>query len=154
VAEPSASASVDIAAPPERVFGLLTDLDSFLAIAAETERITMKSGTALTAGTVFSGRNNNGKRHWSTRSKVTDADGARFAFDVSHTGIPVSRWQYDVTPTDSGCRVTESTWDRRPWWFKKPAELVTASPNRPAINQRNIEATLARLKARAEASAS
>jgi uncharacterized protein YndB with AHSA1/START domain len=151
MAEPSATASIDIAAPPQRVYALLTDLDSFTDIAAETERMQLRSGSSMTVGAVFAGSNNNGKRRWTTKCKVTDAQpSVRFAFNVSHTGVPVSRWQYDIDSTSAGCRVTESTWDRRPWWFKKPAEFWTASPNRPAINQRNIEATLERLKARAE----
>jgi hypothetical protein len=149
--EPAASASIDVAATPAEVYALLTDLDSFTDIAAETEKMRLRSGSSLTVGAVFAGSNNNGKRRWTTHCKVTDAQpSTRFAFNVSHTGVPVARWQYDIDSTSSGCRVTESTWDRRPWWFKKPAEIFTASPNRPAINQRNIEATLARLKARAE----
>ena len=50
-----------------------------------------------------------------------------------------------------GCTVTESTWDKRPAWFKKPAELATGVKNRAEANTAHMEATLARLKARAEA---
>ena len=151
MAEPSASASIDVAAPPERVYGLLTDLDSFTEVAAETEKMRLRSGSSLSVGAVFSGSNNNGKRRWTTKCKVTDAQpSARFGFNVTHTGVPVAHWQYDIASTSGGCRVTESTWDRRPWWFKRVAEIYTASPNRTGRNQRNIEATLARLKTRAE----
>ena len=151
MADPTASASIDVAAPPERVYGLLTNLDSFTELASETERMRLRSGSGLTVGAVFAGTNSNGKRRWTTRCKVTDAQpSAVFAFDVSHTGVPVARWQYDIASTTAGCRVTESTWDRRPWWYKKPASWWTASPTRTATNQTNIEATLARLKARAE----
>jgi uncharacterized protein YndB with AHSA1/START domain len=152
MADASLTASIDIAAPPERVYALLTDVDAYLAITAETAAISFRTGSGLVPGAVFSGRNDNGKRHWSTRCKVTDADGARFAFDVTHTGIPVARWQYDIVPVAGGSQVTESMWDRRPWWFKKIAERVTASPDRLGINKRNMNATLDRLKERAESS--
>jgi hypothetical protein len=150
MSEPSASASIDIAAPPARIYGLLSDLDSFAELAAETSRMTWKKGSSAQPGATFGGTNDNGKRKWSTTCRITDADEHRFAFEVSHTHIPVSRWQYDIEPTATGSRVTESTWDKRPFWFKKVAEIATASPDRPAINARNIEATLRRLKERAE----
>jgi hypothetical protein len=69
---------------------------------------------------------------------------------TSHPSIPVSRWQYEIVPSASGCTVTESTWDRRPGWFKKPAELATGVKNRAMANTGHIEATLARLKTAAE----
>src|SRR5580765_3347538 len=143
---PTASASIEIAAPPDRIYALLTNLDTFAEISAETTKMAWKKGSAAAPGSTFAGTNSNGKRTWSTTSRITDADGARFAFEVSSVGgTPVSRWQYEIEPIATGSRVTESTWDKRPIWFKKVAELVTASPNRPSINARNIDATLARL---------
>jgi hypothetical protein len=151
--EPSASGSIDIDAPPERVYALLTDLETFTDISAETREMTWKQGSAATPGARFGGKNDNGKRRWSTTCRITDADGTRFAFEVTSLGgTPVSRWQYDVEASGAGSRVTESTWDKRPFWFKRIASILTASPNRPAINARNIAATLDRLKQRAEAS--
>jgi hypothetical protein len=82
---------------------------------------------------------------------VTDAAPARaFAFDVTHLRIPIARWQYDLEAVDGGCRVTESTWDRRPGWFKAPASFATGVGDRAEANTAHIMATLARLKARAE----
>jgi hypothetical protein len=150
--DPSATGSIDIAAPPERVYGIITDLETFGQVTAESGSMRWRRGTAAAPGAVFSARNDNGKRHWSTTCTVTDAEaGRRFAFEVrSVARIPVARWQYDIEATPSGCKVTESTWDKRPGWFRKPAEIVTASPDRAGINTRNIAATLERLKARAE----
>jgi hypothetical protein len=111
------------------------------------------SGSTARPGAVFKGTNRNGWRRWTTKCRVTDAEpGSRFAFNVSHTGVPISRWQYDITATDGGCTVTESTWDRRPGWYKAPAGFVTGVMNRAGANADHIQATLQRLKARAEAS--
>jgi hypothetical protein len=83
---------------------------------------------------------------------VTDAEPGRcFAFDVSHTKVPISRWQYVIEATDAGCRVTESTWDRRPPLYGRLAGLATGTSNRGGLNSEHIEATLQRLKQRAEA---
>ena len=68
------------------------------------------------------------------------------ALNVSHTGVPVSRWQYEIAPSGGGCTVTESTWDRRLGWFMTPAGLLTGVMNRTDVNAAHIQATLGRLK--------
>jgi hypothetical protein len=151
--QPSASSSVDINASPGAVYALITDLGAMSEIAEETAVMKWQSGTAAAPGAVFKGTNRNGWRRWTTKCKVTDADpGACFAFNVSHTGVPISRWQYDIAAAAGGCTVTESTWDRRPGWYKRPAGLFTGIMNRAGANADHIQATLQRLKSSAEAS--
>ncbi len=85
---------------------------------------------------------------------VTAAEpGLCFAFDVAFAGVPIPRWRYDIEPSDTGCVVTESTWDRRPGWFKPVGDLVTGVRDRAAHNRRNIEQTLVQLKQAAESGA-
>lgn len=99
----------------------------------------------------FAGHNENRGRRWSTRCTVTDAEpGRRFAFDVRYSILPVARWQYDIVAADGGCEVTESTWDRRPGWFRKVAGKATGVSDRVAANTEHIRLTLQRLKQRAE----
>ena len=109
--------------------------------------------TRAAPGAVFKGRNRNGGKSWTTTCTVTDAEPGRvFAFDVKSFVVPVAHWRYDIEPADGGCRVTEQTWDRRPGWFRKPARhrhRRHATARRPT--PKNIELTLQRLKARAEA---
>jgi Polyketide cyclase / dehydrase and lipid transport len=153
--EPSATGRVAIAADPQTVYAMITDLSVMTELAEETAVMRWQKGTAAAPGAVFKGTNRNGRRRWTTKCQVTDAEsGKRFAFDVSHTGVPISRWQYEIAAADGGCTVTESTWDRRPWWYKTPAGLVTGVLNRAGANSENIQATLQRLKARAEATTS
>jgi hypothetical protein len=149
---PSATSTVEIAAAPATVYALITDLGAMADIAEETSVMRWQKGASGAApGAVFKGTNRNGWRSWTTTCKVTAADpGQRFAFEVSHTGVPISRWQYDIEPAGEGCTVTESTWDRRPGWYKRPAGLVTGVMNRAGANADHIAATLQRLKARAE----
>lgn len=150
--DPSASSTMQIAAPPETVYAIVTDLEAMSELAEETARMRWTKGSAAAPGAVFKGTNHNGWRRWTTKCTVTDAEpGERYAFNVSHTGVPISRWQYDIAASAGGCTVTESTWDRRPGWYKAPAELVTGVRNRADVNSEHIKATLERLKKRAEA---
>jgi hypothetical protein len=150
--DPSAASSIEIAASPATVYGLITDLAAMSEIAEETAVMRWSKGDSAAPGAVFKGTNRKGWRRWTTKCTVTDAAPAeRFAFNVSHAGVPVSRWQYEIAPMAEGCTVTESTWDQRPKWYVKPSAFVTASKDRAAINAGHIQATLQRLKTRAEA---
>lgn len=151
--EPSATATVTIDAPAREVYQLVSDLPGMAKLAEEYVGGDWLDEVSEPApGARFRGRNRQGRQSWSTVATVTDAQRERrFAFDVRSFGLPVARWQYDIEPTDDGCVVTESTWDRRPIWFRPLARVATGVPDRARHNQRNIELTLARLKAAAEA---
>ncbi len=146
------TATVQIDARPDLVYGLITDLPTLASLAEEAVAMEWRKGDAVRQGAVFTGHNQHGKRRWSTKCTVTDAEpGRRFAFDVRHSVFPIARWQYDIAAADGGCQVTESTWDRRPGWFRKLAGKATGVTERLAANADHIQLTLQRLKQRAEA---
>lgn len=150
--DPTATGTIEVAAPPARVYSLISDLDSLGSLAEETVRLKPLSGTKTAGvGTRFRGSQRRGARFWTTVSTVTDASpGSVFAFDVKSLGVPVARWQYQISPSATGCTVTESTWDRRPSWFLFFAWAATGVRDRAAVNKHNITQTLQRLKAKAE----
>ncbi|KOV85382.1 SRPBCC family protein [Nocardia sp. NRRL S-836] len=148
---PDASAHIDVAAPPARVFDLVSDLRGLSGVAEEYSGGRWLNAAGPRVGARFRGVNRRGRRVWPTVATVTDCSESRFAFEVRSFGLAVSRWQYDIEATESGCRVTESTWDRRPGWYKPITALATGVRDRAVTNQRNIEATLRRLKVAAEA---
>lgn len=151
-APPCAKATVTIAAAPEVVYALITDLPSFASIAEETDKISWHKGNSATPGAQFKGHNTAGSKSWTTTCTVTDAEPGRvFAFDVKSLVVPVAHWRYDIEPVEGGCQVTEQTWDKRPGWFRAPAGMATGVKDRPAANGKNIEVTLQRLKEKAEA---
>jgi hypothetical protein len=151
VTEPNARAHVDVEVPVDEVYALVSDLRGLAGVAEEySGGRWLAPATGPAVGARFVGSNRRGFRVWRTVSTVTDAGPTRFAFEVRSLGVPVSRWQYDLEPTATGCRVTESTWDRRPAWYRPLTVLATGVRDRDTQNQRNIERTLDRLKAVAE----
>ena len=148
---PSAASDVTIDADPDTVYALLTDLPTLAELGDEIATMEWRKGNSAQPGAMFRGQNRNGGKKWTTTCTVTDADPGRvFAFDVRSLVVPVSHWRYDIEPVDGGCRVTERTWDRRPGWFSKVAPLATGVKDRAAANSEHIEATLRRLKEKAE----
>ncbi len=148
----SAQAEVNINADPATVYHLITDLPTLASLAEEAHAMEWRKGDAAAPGAVFRGHNRNGSCSWTTTCTVTHADAGRtFAFDVKTAGIvPVAHWRYDIEPVPGGCKVTERTWDRRPRWIRKPAELSTGVRDRTSANAKHIQLTLQRLKEKAE----
>lgn len=147
---PDASAHIDVAAPPQRVFDLISDLRGLSGVAEEYAGGKWLDTEGPRVGARFRGVNRRGLRRWPTTATVTDCSTTRFAFEVTSLGVAVARWQYDIEETENGCRVTESTWDRRPSWYKPITVLATGVKDRTATNQQNIEATLKSVKRAAE----
>ena len=150
----TAQSSIEIAAPAELVYDLVSNVPDLPKWAAETDRCTWLDGAEGPAvGARFRGRNSYHGRRWATTCTVTDADpGRRFGFRVQTAGFATASWRYEIEPTETGCRVTESTLRTVP----RPIALLVnrlllGIPDRDAHNQRNIERTLARLKEYAEA---
>ena len=147
-------ASVDIAADANDVYELISHLPTMCEVAAETTAMEWVQGDAAAPGARFKGTNKHENKSWSTACTVTDAEPGRvFAFDVRSAIIPVAHWRYDISSTGDGtCRVTESTWDRRPGWFRVPAGWATGVKDRKSANAEHIKLTLQRLKEKAESS--
>ncbi|WP_019854111.1 SRPBCC family protein [Actinopolyspora mortivallis] len=149
--EPTASARLELPIPAERAYRMVTDLDTLATVSAEVHACEWLDEPPPRPGVRFRGFNRNGDRSWSTVATVRVADPERcFAFDVDDGDTPVSHWRYEIHPTDTGCVVVESTWDRRPEWYTPVSAETTGEPERGAANQRNIERTLRALRAFSE----
>ncbi|MEO9138894.1 MAG: SRPBCC family protein [Jatrophihabitans sp.] len=149
----NASGSVRISADPNTVYALLTDLNVLAELAEETAEMRWTKGSSAEVGAVFRGTNRNGKKTWSTTCTVVQAErGRRFSFDVKFAVVPIANWSYEITALDGSCTVTETTVDKRPRGFELFGGFSTGVKDRGAANAAHIEATLQRLKERAEAS--
>lgn len=150
---PDVSLSVDVAAPPEVVYELVSDIPRLPSWASECVSCRWMGGASGPAeGVRFMGVNRNGLFRWFTVSEVREAVPHRlFAWEV----LPgMARWEYRITPSGTGCTVTESMWDGRPFLVRHLlAPVLTGVHDRLTVNSRNIATTLERLKAAAEAAA-
>lgn len=151
--EPLATGEVTIDAAPEEVYRLVSDPAVMAGFAEEFYKARwIRGATGPAVGSWFSGSNRNGWRRWWTHAEVTDAEpGRRFAYRVrTPFFVPISRWEYDITPEGDGCRLSVTNWLRVPGWFVPIAIFITGQPDRAGTNLNNIATTLGRLKAHAE----
>lgn len=150
--EPTAQSSIEINAPAEKVYELVSDVPNVPNWAAEVDRCTWVEGADGPAvGAKFRGINSNAGRRWPMSCEVTAADpGRRFAFKVGMAGITTALWWYDIEPTATGCKVTEGTRRQHPKILADLVNRLIGVADRDAHNQANIEKTLAALKAHAE----
>jgi len=147
------SGSIEIAADPEVVFGMVTDLPRMGEWSPENQGGAWQGGaTEAAIGARFLGNNVNGRKKWSVGVKVTELDApTRFAFGTIWYGMTIARWSYDIARTSTGCTVTESWEDLRPafaaWLLGKK---ITSVHDRATFTRHSIDTTLANLKASAE----
>lgn len=156
--DPTISRGVDVAADPATVWSLITDLPRMGEFSPENVGgHWVHPGTIPVVGSRFRGTNRNDAAHkiWWTRVRVVECVPERlFTFDVrTPFGIRVSRWSYQLAPTDGGCRLTEH-WYRVGSLFVQRflGPHVTGQADRPGFNAVSIEHTLAAVKAAAERS--
>ena len=149
-AEPLASGEVTIDVPPSAVYRLVSDPVVMADFAEEFYKARwIRGATGAAVGNWFSGANRNGWRRWWTHAQIVEAEpDRRFAYQVrTPFFVPISRWEYEITPADAGCRVTVKNWVRMPGWFVPFAIFITGEPDRAGTN---IATTLGRLKAHVE----
>jgi len=108
--------TVDIAAPLALVWWAVSHPENYGRWSPENRsaiRVGGRSGP-WQVGDEFIG-SNHAWVSWSTRCRVAIAQPEQvFAFDVTHTSLPISRWQYSLSvPTPGVVRVTESWFDHR-----------------------------------------
>lgn len=141
-----------IAAPPEKVWSLISDVTRMGEWSPETTSCRWVGGVLRPeVGARFKGRNELGKRSWSTTCVVTDAEpGRSFGFLVKVGPFDVARWLYLLEPTDVGCRVQERWTERRSTLSKLLGRLATGVRDRAEHNRKTMEATLERLASAAQ----
>lgn len=151
---PAATGRVALNAEVAEVYRVISDPTTMIRFAEEAYAAHWLDGaTEAVVGARFRGLNRNGRRHWQVICRITELEpGRRCTHEVSTTfNVPISRWRYEIEPTEDGCVLTESNWILAPLWFIPIAMMITGVFNRPGLNRTHIATTLDRLKAHVEA---
>jgi len=148
--------SLPVAASPERVYGLISDLPRMGEWSPECERVTWRGGaTGAAKGARFVGHNRSGSFRWVTQGEVVAANrGRNLAFEITFWPMAIARWEYFIVPDETGpaaCTVIEEWTDRRPALYRTLADKVLGS--RLTHNRTGMQRTLAALARAAEADA-
>lgn len=147
--------TVEIAAPPERVYALVSDITRMGEWSPECIRCSWARGAAGPAVGARFKATNKGKRgpSWFNTPTVTVAQPDReFAFNRSGPAIGSYTWRYVMEPTATGTRLTESFDAEKPLgsamtWI---TEKWVGSNDRDADLHAGMVTTLERVKAAAE----
>ena len=155
IGQPTGSVTVTIAAPPEQVWDLVTDVTRIGEFSPETfEGKWTRGSTGPEVGAHFAGhvkRNGVGPTYWSPcKVTVCDPPGgdgpAVFEFSVGTDSVQLNNWGYRIEPDGSGgSKVTE--------YFRLSAALpfraywLVLGRLRRRTNENGMRTTLERMKA-------
>ena len=110
--KPTVQEYIDVAAPVERVWALVSDIALSVGVSDELVSVEWTSGTgdAPCAGRTFVGTNSNQYfGRWQTTATVIECDEpTAFAWAVGDVDDPNSSWRYTLTPVPDGTRVTQA----------------------------------------------
>lgn len=139
----------EVAAPPKAVWALVTDLPRMGEWSPENRGGEWAKGaTGPVAGAKFKGRNNNGKKSWSTVVDVTDCDPpTRFVFALRVFGANWCDWVWEISPTAVGSTIRHSWIDHRGGVAVWLGRVVSGVSDRAKHNRKNMEATMDKLVA-------
>jgi len=149
----SVAVTVSIDAPADTVWSMIADVTRMGEWSPEcTRSVWLDGATSPELGARFKGTNANGSKSWETTATVVGCEPGRlFSFRIVAVGCKVAEWRYDLEPTESGCTVTETWIDERNALVKLFGKPISGVSDRAAHNRAGMEATLAALKASAEA---
>jgi len=148
-----AAVTLHMDAPPEKVWGLISDITKMGSYSPEVfEAEWLDGATGPAVGAHYRGhvkRNERGPTYW-TKCRVTECTpGEVFEFAVVMRDKPVNTWRYEFKAVDGGTDVTES--------FRLTDNILTkvfgvlGGQLRTNRNKRDMLRTLERVKAVAEA---
>jgi uncharacterized protein YndB with AHSA1/START domain len=144
--------TVQVAAPPEHVWSLVTDVTQTGRWSPECTGCAWEDGAdRAVVGARFKGHNRHGAMRWTTHCEVVAAEEpTHFAFQVKESGM---RWGYRFEPDgEGGTNLTEYRDKTRP--VPLPIRLVQRSGilgrDREGLMVKGMRETLERVKAAAE----
>lgn len=146
------SVTVHIAAPPEPIWDLVSDVTKIGRYSPETfEAEWLDGATGPAVGARFRGhvkRNGRGPTYWTKCTVIASEPGREFAFGVGPGDKPLSVWRYELEPSGDGTDVTESFTLARTRLLRLYWALLGWTRGR--TNRDGMRTTLERVKAEVE----
>ena len=143
-------ASIEIAAAPEAVYDMVSDLTRMGEWSPENTGGEWRDGGSGAGGDWFDGQNAAGEREWHREVQVAAADrGSDFTFVAGGVENNRTWWSYEMAPSDTGTTLTERWWvvNKPPAWIDRPHDAFLA---RADYTLEMINSTLAAIKTAAE----
>ena len=107
-AQPGLTVEVDVDAPPQRLWDLISDVTLPARFSDEFQGAEWLDGDSLGVGARFVGRNSIGERQWETVSHVVACDSPRlFAWNVSDAENPSAQWRFELDRVGSSTRLRQ-----------------------------------------------
>ena len=109
-AAPGVTVEIDIAAPPERVWELASDINTPAQFSDEFQGADWLDGDGPREGASFRGRNEraDANRVWETTSYVVACEPSRvFAWNVNDRDQPSAQWRFELEKIPSGTRLRQ-----------------------------------------------
>ena len=135
---PTAEASIEIEAPPDAVWALVTDLGVPAKFSDEFLGGEWLSGGGAAAGARFVGHNRHSGTgmEWSTESVVTECEPGRlFEWAVMGADNPAATWRFELEALEDGRRTRLRQWARM---GPGPSGLTPAIEARPDKEERIV----------------
>ena len=146
--------SIHIAASPEEVYGLVSDVRRMGEWSPECRHAEwIGDATGPVVGARFRAANRRGVARWSNSPRVVAADAGReFAFVAGYFGREMTKWTYRFLPAAGGTEVAESfeMLQDRPWYLALSSATLMGVQDRAADLEAGMTETLRRLKAAVE----
>jgi hypothetical protein len=151
---PSCSATVEIDAPADRLFAMVSDISRMGEYSPENAGGTwLKGADGPSLGAHFRGKQQASWRIWWTGNEIVELEQDRLvAWRTTVGPLKVGVWRYRFDPSADGARttVTEEWVDERMGFMKTGGWIASGVKDRDVFNQAGIEETLAAIKAAAE----
>jgi len=109
-AGPGVTVEIDIAAPPERVWELASDINISARFSKEFQGADWIDSDGPKEGASFQGRNKRTdvNREWETRSWVVECDAPNvFAWNVNDRDEPSAKWRFELEKIPGGTRLRQ-----------------------------------------------
>lgn len=163
---PHVECEVEITAPPERVWELVSDITTSVRYSPELQEVEWLDGAeGPVVGACFAGRNRNaGLGEWRTVSRIAQLDERRVfrweivRYDDRSTAEPLAVWGYELEPVaggsatrlQHGMRLGTARGPLHEFVDRQPEQEEQIIGGRLARLRSGIETTLAGIKAEAE----